>query len=214
MVFQDYYQVVFRSFMGKKSFNAYNKLQIRIGILTFVVIGLIVSTTSNAAEFEGQFWSKGTHFQITGEAVPIAEDGIHDPANITAMFGLQLPEVAMGEFPRDSAGLTDWVQALNKGHIEPRSDIEGTGPDLKPLDLDIVFGDTGAMPKVLFPHRQHTQWLACKNCHPAIFVKKKGANDIKMADVLGGKFCGVCHGKIAFAPTKNCMRCHSVPTGK
>jgi len=160
------------------------------------------------------FGVKESHFQVTGEAVPIAEDGIHDPTNITAMFGLQLPEVAMGAFPRDSAGLTDWVQTLNKGHIAPRSDMNGTGPDLKPIDLDIIFSDTGAMPKVLFPHRQHTQWLACKNCHPAIFVKKKGANDIAMMDVLSGKFCGVCQGKIAFAPKKNCMRCHSVSTTK
>jgi len=165
-------------------------------------------------KFNGQFWSKGTHFQVTGKSVPIAEDGIHDPSNITAMFGLQLPEMAMGDFPRDSAGLTDWVQALKKGHIAPRSDVEGIGPDLNPIDLDIIFADTGTMPKVLFPHRQHTEWLACKNCHPAIFVKKKGANDIKMTDVLTGKFCGVCHGKIAFAPTKNCMRCHSVASSK
>jgi len=184
-------------------------------VLAGIIIGLVSGVLSAAdSKFEGNFWSRGAHFQVTGEAVPIAEDGIHDPTNITAMFGLQLPEVAMGEFPRDSAGLTDWVQALEKGHIVPRSDIEGAGPDLKPFDLDIILPNTGAMPKVLFPHRQHTEWLACKNCHPAIFVKKKGANNIKMRDVLEGKFCGVCHGKIAFAPTKNCMRCHSVAPSK
>lgn len=181
-------------------------------IKLFVGLALLCQISAQAEdEFKGQFWSKGAHFQITGEAVPIAEDGIHDPMNITAMFGLQLPEVAMGQFPRDSAGLIDWVQVLAKGHIEPRSDINGLEPDLKPIDLDIVFADTGAMPKVLFPHRAHTEWLACKNCHPAIFVKKKGANSFKMEDVLRGKYCGVCHGKIAFPPTKNCMRCHSVP---
>jgi len=180
-------------------------------ILTLIVLLLMFNNGSADDKFEGEFWNKGAHFQITGEAVPIAEDGIHDPTNITAMFGLQLPEVAMGAFPRDSGGLTDWVQALDKGHIAPRSDLEGTGADLKTFDLDIVFSDTDAMPKVLFPHRQHTAWLTCTNCHPAIFKKKKGSSNIKMSDVLHGKFCGVCHGKIAFAPTKNCMRCHSVP---
>ena len=193
--------------------SGFNPIRYRKSISILLAV-ISASAVAKDNKFEGQFWTKGTHFQVTGEAVPIAEDGIHDPSNITAMFGLQLPEVAMGEFPRDSAGLTDWVQALNQGHIAPRSDLNGTGEDLKPFDLDIIFPDTGAMPKVLFPHRQHTQWLACKNCHPDIFVKKKGANDIKMTDVLTGKFCGVCHGKIAFAPTKNCMRCHSVASKK
>ncbi|MDX1810699.1 MAG: cytochrome c3 family protein [Gammaproteobacteria bacterium] len=185
--------------------------------ILIAVLALMLAHSVAAAEkdkFKGQFWSKGTHFQITGDVVRIAEDGIHDPSNISGMYGLQQPVEAMGEFPRDSAGLLDWVQTLKQGHIAPRSDINGTGPDLKPLDLDIIFPNTGSMPKVLFPHRQHTEWLACKNCHPAIFVKKKGGNKFKMTDVLTGKYCGVCHGKIAFAPTKNCMRCHSVPKNK
>ena len=177
-----------------------------------VVIGVLASpAVSFAEEFEGAFWNKGVHFQITGDAIPIAEDGIHDPTNITAMYGLQLPVEAMQNFPRDGAGLLDWVQALEQGHIAPRSDILGEAKPSKPLDLEILFTDTGAMPNVRFPHRQHTEWLACKNCHPAIFVEKKGANNIQMNDILAGKFCGLCHGKIAFAPTKNCMRCHSVP---
>lgn len=183
----------------------------------YILILMNVSSVSSASEpgkFEGQFWSKGTHYQITGEVVPIAEDGIHDPTNISGMYGLQQPVEALEFFPRDSAGLIDWVQALKQGHIAPRSDVEGTGEDLKPIDLDIVFTETGAMPQVLFPHRQHTEWLACKNCHPAIFKKKKDASPIKMTDILGGKYCGVCHGKIAFAPTKNCMRCHSIPKKK
>ena len=29
-----------------------------------------------------------------------------------------------------------------------------------------------------------------------------------MADVLQGKFCGECHGKVAFPPTTACERCH------
>lgn len=179
-----------------------------VGLLCFSVV------SAEEDKFEGQFWSKGTHFQITGKAVHIGEDGIHDPTNESAMFALQQPEEAMGAFPRDSAGLTDWVQALRKGHIAPRSDLLGEGEDLKPIDLDILFTNTGPMPNVLFSHTVHTEWLACKNCHEDIFKQKKGANKFKMADVLGGKYCGVCHGKIAFAPTINCMRCHSVEPGK
>lgn len=182
-------------------------------VVCWVVLmtSIVLPSVSAEDRFEGAFWSKGTHFQITGEVVPIGEDGIHDPMNNSAMGGLQPPVEAMRDFPRDAAGLLDWVQTLKQGHIAPRSDIMGQGEALKPLDLDIVFTDTGAMPNVLFPHWQHTEWLACKNCHPAIFVEKKGANQIQMDDILTGKYCGLCHGKIAFAPTKNCMRCHSVP---
>lgn len=172
---------------------------------------LLVSAVLSVAQAEEEFWSKGTHFQITGKAVSLAEDGIHDASNEAVISAKQQPVDAMKDFPRDSIGLLDWVQTLRKGHIHPRSDILGEGPDLKPTDLDIVFSDTGAMPNVLFSHKSHTEWLACKNCHPAIFKEKKGSSDILMKDVLQGKFCGLCHGKIAFAPTKNCMRCHSVP---
>lgn len=180
-------------------------------LIILAVFGLSFSLMAEEKDkFDGQFWSKGAHFQIDGKVVPIAEDGIHDPSNISAMYGLQQPVEAMEYFPRDSAGLIDWVQAMKEGHVAPRSDLLGEGDNLKPLDLDIIFPDTGAMPQVLFPHKAHTEWLACKNCHPDIFVEKKGANSIQMNDVLTGKFCGVCHGKIAFSPVKNCMRCHSV----
>lgn len=193
----------------------FSKKEYLLTTALFVIISLAGNVfAEEPKKYEGEFWSKGTHYQVTGETVPIAEDGIHDPTNISALFGLQLPEEALVDFPRDSAGLTDWVQALEKGHIEPRSDLEGTGPALKPLELDIIFANTGSMPKVLFPHKQHTEWLACKNCHPDIFVQQKGANKFNMMDVLTGKYCGVCHGKIAFAPTKNCFRCHSVPDAK
>lgn len=181
-------------------------------LVAMITVGLMAMAVAEEKDkFSGEFYSKAKSFQLDGEVILIAEDGIHDPSNITAIYGLQMPADAMAHFPRDSVGLIDWVQTLNKGHIAPRSDLNGTGPDLKPIELDIMFSDTGAMPGVLFPHKQHTQWLACKNCHDGIFQKKKGSSNIKMEDVLNGKYCGVCHGKIAFAPTRNCMRCHSVP---
>jgi c(7)-type cytochrome triheme protein len=77
--------------------------------------------------------------------------------------------------------------------------------------MDIIFTDTGSMPYVRFPHLSHTLWLDCSNCHPSIFVQKKGANNIAMTDILQGRFCGLCHGKVSFPPTLNCTRCHSVP---
>ncbi|MDH5546146.1 MAG: cytochrome c3 family protein [Gammaproteobacteria bacterium] len=187
----------------------YTFIQLVFWVLLAGFIGSAVQA-EEPGKFEGEFWNKGTHFQLTGKAIPIAEDGIHDPTNITAMYGLQPPDEALAEFPRDDAGLTNWVQALRSGMIAPRSDLMGTGPELKPFDLDLLFTNTQAMPNVLFSHKVHTEWLACKNCHPAVFEQKKGAAKIQMADILNGKYCGLCHGKIAFSPTLNCMRCHSV----
>jgi len=61
---------------------------------------------------------------------------------------------------------------------------------------------------VVYPHKQHTELLDCSNCHPAIFIPQKGANQISMAAILLGEKCGVCHGKVAF-PVSECRLCHS-----
>ncbi len=136
-------------------------------------------------------------------------DGIHDPAN-DAIASLQQPAEAMGHFPADRRGGVNWVKALEDGLIHPRADLKGEG-EMLVMDLDILFTDTGDMPYVRFPHLEHTRWLDCSNCHPAIFVPQKGGNPaIGMDAVLSGRYCGVCHGKVAF-PMWTCERCHSVP---
>jgi c(7)-type cytochrome triheme protein len=175
-------------------------------ILSLLICGGVGSA---ADQLEPVIKDRGKHFQTEGEVTPILEDGIHDPAN-PAVHVLQPPYEALVEFPRDGSGIVDWVQAVKQGLIEPRADIDGTSQK-QTLDLDIVFTETGAMPNVLFPHSSHTLWLDCSNCHPAIFVQKKGANKFVMNDVYQGKYCGLCHGKVAFPPTLNCVRCHSVP---
>ena len=76
------------------------------------------------------------------------------------------------------------------------------------MDLNIVREVKGSMPDVVYPHKQHTEWLDCSNCHPAIFVPQKGANQISMASIMLGQKCGVCHGKVAF-PVSECRLCHS-----
>lgn len=155
-------------------------------------------------------WSSGLHYQLQKEVVPVAEDGIHDPKN-PATHVLQQPVESMRDFPRDSAGIIDWVQALDKGLIEPRKGLLPGDEQMFPVDFDIIFTNTGSMPHVRFPHRQHTEWLTCANCHPLIFLPQKGGNPVNMSAIIQGKYCGVCHGKVAFPPTMNCGRCHSVP---
>jgi len=154
-------------------------------------------------------WSRGLHFQTEGEVVPLAEDGIHDPSN-DAVHLLQEPYESMADFPRDSQGIIDWVQTLRQGLIDPRMSLTGE-EEMFPVDFDIIFENTGSMPHVRFPHLQHTEWLTCANCHPLIFIPQKGGNPVSMSAIIQGEYCGVCHGKVAFPPTMNCGRCHSVP---
>lgn len=172
---------------------------------------LLLPVSSQAQDFKVKegIWSGGDHFQLEGKVVPVEEDGIHDPTN-PATKVLQQPVEAMADFPRDNAGIIDWVKVLEEGLIAPRASREGDG-EMHVVDFDIIFKNTGSMPYVRYPHRPHTEWLTCKNCHPKIFLPQKGGNPVTMSDIVQGNFCGVCHGKVAFPPTKNCGRCHSVP---
>lgn len=140
--------------------------------------------------------------------LPPSEDGIHDPANDGTQM-LQPPLDVFGTLPRSNVGNhVDWVKALNGGKIQPRQDKIDPSAQAIVMDLDIVREVKGSMPNVVYPHKQHTQWLDCSNCHPAIFIPQKGANQISMASILLGQKCGVCHGKVAF-PVSECRLCHS-----
>ncbi len=65
---------------------------------------------------------------------------------------------------------------------------------------------------VVFPHWFHRIRFRCKVCHSEFgFQMRAGGNVVKMADIVEGKFCGMCHnGTIAWGP-ENCNLCH---TGK
>jgi len=139
---------------------------------------------------------------------PPAEDGIHDPAN-DGTHALLAPQTAYAGLPKSMAGnRVNWVQAIESKKIDPRWDRNDPKADPVIMDLNIVREVKGSMPDVVYPHKQHTEWLDCSNCHPAIFVPQKGANAISMASILLGEKCGVCHGKVAF-PVSECRLCHS-----
>ena len=140
--------------------------------------------------------------------LPPAEDGIHDPTN-EGTHSLQPPLTAFAPLPKSNDGnRVDWVKSLNDNLIRPRVDRNDPNAAAMVMDLNIVREVKGSMPDVVYPHKQHTQWLDCSNCHPAIFIPQKGANQISMAAILLGQKCGVCHGKVAF-PVSDCRRCHS-----
>ena len=155
-----------------------------------------------------EFWGGGEHFQLDSQVVSVAEDGIHDPKN-DAVNILQEPVEAMKSFPRDKSGVIDWVKTLKQGSISPRMSLNDD-EEMFPVDFDVIFKKTGSMPFVRYPHLQHTEWLTCVNCHPKIFLPQQGGNPVTMSAIIQGDYCGVCHGKVAFPPTRNCGRCHSV----
>ncbi|MBI1194805.1 MAG: hypothetical protein GC138_03020, partial [Gammaproteobacteria bacterium] len=174
-----------------------------------LLLALLGFGQSAVAKDKNLYWARGQHFQLRGEVVDVANDGIHDPTNETTHI-LQQPYEAMANFPRDAMGIIDWVKTLESGLIDPRKSLKEGEGEMFVVDFDIIFKNTRSMPWVRFPHKAHTEWLTCANCHPAIFIPQKGANPISMSDIIQGNYCGVCHGKVAFPPTMNCGRCHSV----
>ena len=146
---------------------------------------------------------------VAGDWKPLADDHLHDPDN-QALEYLQNPGDALSRLPGDSAGnKVNWIKALENGYIRPRSELNRNAP-VRILETDIILNKTGSIPRVRFPHKAHTQWLDCENCHEKIFRSKAGATPITMGKILEGEYCGVCHGAVAF-PLTECSRCHSVP---
>jgi c(7)-type cytochrome triheme protein len=132
-----------------------------------------------------------------------------DPTN-PDLHRLQDPDTALAALPKDALGFPDWMRALRDGLISPRGGLLDDGPG-EQLDLDVVMRNTRQMPWVRFPHRAHTQWLACSNCHPKPFEARAGSSEIQMADIFRGRYCGMCHDRVAFVTFFTCQRCHAVP---
>lgn len=157
----------------------------------------------------------------TGDVAPASPQGgehqarraVHgtnflDPVN-PDLARLQSYEQGVYGLPLDANGFPDWMRALREGHIKPRASVDGR-ETMAPLDLDIVMKNTREMPWVRFPHRAHTEWLDCANCHPRPFEARAGATKIQMADIFRGQYCGMCHDKVAFITFFSCQRCHSI----
>ena len=64
---------------------------------------------------------------------------------------------------------------------------------------------------VTFPHAAHIDMFGCDECHPALFVARRGANKATMEDMESGKSCGACHnGDAAFNVSEDCESCHQM----
>lgn len=163
---------------------------------------LVLAGLCLAAVAAGQRW------------MAVANDGVHDPKS-PAIGVLQEPSEGLGALnalaPDTAGNQVRWVRALDAGNIQPRTNIlPETKVNLR--TTEVLLKNTGEMPMVRFPHRQHTAWLDCSNCHDGLFQQQAGATKINMFAILAGEKCGLCHGAVAF-PLTECKRCHSVDRG-
>ncbi len=103
----------------------------------------------------------------------------------------------------------DWVAAVEEGLIKPKQSLYDESykpmPFKKRLKLE---AEWTFVPPAYFSHEAHSYWLDCANCHPDIFnIKKKTTKHFSMIYNLEGRFCGVCHLRVAF-PMDYCKGCH------
>lgn len=155
-----------------------------------------------------------------GEAAPTAVS-VKKPR--PAIEQLKTWEEVVKALPKDLLNDgPDWVKAIREGVIQPRIRIDAeelpkppfnfdtlvpaiASDATAPLDVDIeMVPEKAPFYKVVFPHSSHTLWLNCSSCHPG-FAAQRGAG---MQKIFAGEYCGMCHGKVAFAPVGNCARCH------
>ena len=125
------------------------------------------------------------------------------------------PDSALAMLPRHPAGYVDWMAALRTGAIQPRNAIPGATPLAMPFEpqFEVLLSGPDSTTDVWFPHASHLEWLTCEQCHqvdPPAPVEP-GYGNVTMTDIVRGRFCGECHGKVAFPVTgqvETCERCH------
>lgn len=67
---------------------------------------------------------------------------------------------------------------------------------------------------VIFPHWFHRIRFRCKVCHAELgFKMRAGGNDVTMAEIIEGKFCGMCHNNNIAWGVERCDLCHSAKPG-
>ena len=128
----------------------------------------------------------------------------------TVSLGREKFQELTKKFPKGFFGNeVDWGKAIKKKQITPLYSIFNKEERPMAFDKDLWLDATwNYVPPALFPHKAHTEWLDCANCHPDIFnIEKKTTKSFAMKYILEKKFCGVCHLKVAF-PLDDCKGCH------
>ena len=117
-------------------------------------------------------------------------------------------------FPKGRFGNNiDWEAV----EVAGKATLVDTLPEIsvrrRPLDIPVDYqiqAKIAGLPEIVFSHRKHAVWNGCELCHPDIFAVKTGTTKYTMQDIFAGKYCGSCHGSVAF-PAIDCQRCHTKP---
>ena len=116
--------------------------------------------------------------------------------------------------PKDGAYGVDWIAAEGGGKIKPVDFLEGISVKRVPLQAREDFSIKASLSwinPIVFSHEKHSIWNGCELCHPEIFPSaRKEAVEFSMFLNVEGRYCGACHGKVAF-PLNRCSGCH--PSG-
>ena len=156
-------------------------------------------------------------FEKKAGGTPMAAGDIHGDRHCGACHGKVAFSIVSGcqlchlrNLPKDSNDRVDWSRALADRLIAPRPGARAKAVDQPVLDLDVdLKADTQPAINSIFSHTSHTKWLACNSCHPALFPKEASMAGTKAADLHSRRYCGACHGSVAFGMIGGCGRCHS-----
>lgn len=164
---------------------------------------------------------------ITAQAqdnVPVVPDGFDAEAKFLEELHYSHEDFIRiyNSLPRDEENKVDWERAVEEGLIEPAASIGDDDVEELLMDLRVVIKFNDMLIKdVVFSHEVHTYWLNCDSCHPKLFNPEVESNHMTMKEMREGKYCGHCHGMVAF-PTNiidapnfraNCLRCHRAQRG-
>jgi c(7)-type cytochrome triheme protein len=119
------------------------------------------------------------------------------------------------KLPRSRYGnKIDWTKADEEGLIKPKDFIKGLSFEKKKMMVNLRneprTPKLPGLPEIIFSHTKHVVWNGCGMCHPDTFALETGKTAMTMEEIIEGKFCGECHGSVAF-PLNDCSRCHSKP---
>ena len=118
------------------------------------------------------------------------------------------------DFPKGRFGNNvDWEMAELAGKIRLVDTLPEISVKRKPFDVPkdySIEAKINGLPQIIFSHKKHAIWNGCELCHPDIYAVKAGTTKYTMQDVFAGRFCGLCHGSVAF-PATDCQRCHTKP---
>ncbi len=155
-------------------------------------------------------------FEMKAGATKMAPADLHRDHYCAACHGKVAFDMASGcqlchlrNLPKDANDRIDWTRALAAKLIAPGLGPRGPSIDQPALDLDVELTPP-AQPalKGVFSHATHTKWLACANCHPRLFPQQANGAGLEGADLHARRYCGACHGSVAFGLIGTCGRCH------